>query len=191
MTFVEAEAGGLDILVNNAGIFAMKPLVETTQREWQEMQAVNVEGIFLGCKHAAPLLEKRAGLWAGGTAIVNLSSIGGIIGSAGAVPYCTSKGGVRILTKAVALEFAPKGIRVNSVHPGFTNTPLAEAAILAFAELSSLDVDEGRKMLAQQHPLGRNANPQEIAEAIVFLCSSRASFITGSELVVDGGMTAQ
>jgi NAD(P)-dependent dehydrogenase (short-subunit alcohol dehydrogenase family) len=190
MAFAKEEAGGLDILVNNAGIFQMKPLVDTTQEEWRRVQAVNVEGMFLGCKHAIPLLNERAGRWSGGAAIINLSSIGGIIGSANAVNYCTSKGAVRIFTKALAMELAPQKIRVNSVHPGFTDTPLAEKAAVVFSELSGVSVEEGRAQLAHQHPLGRNAKPSEIADGVVFLASDRASFMTGSELIIDGGMTA-
>lgn len=191
MAFARGAAGGLDILVNNAGFFQMKPLIETTRDEWRRMQIVNVESMFLGAKHAVPLLAERATDLAGGASIINLSSIGGIIGSAGAVPYCTSKGAARIFSKALAMEVAPLGIRVNSVHPGFTNTPLAEEAVVAFAKLTGISVEEGRKQLAHQHPLGRNADPSEIANAVVFLASSKSSFMTGSEVVVDGGMTAQ
>jgi NAD(P)-dependent dehydrogenase (short-subunit alcohol dehydrogenase family) len=191
MNFVEGKAGGLDILVNNAGIFGMKPLVETSQAEWRQMQAVNVEGVFLGCKHAIPLLTTRAEQRSGGAAIVNISSIGGIIGSANAVNYCTSKGAVRLLSKSLAMELAPRKIRVNSVHPGFTDTPLAEGAVVTFAQTSGISQEQARRELAEQHPLNRNARPSEIADGVVFLASDRSSFMTGSELVIDGGMTAR
>src|SRR5690606_6258478 len=109
MAFAKAEAGGLDILVNNAGIFQLKPLVETTLQEWRRLHAVNVEGVFLGCKHAIPMLADGSLRRPGGGAIVNISSIGGIVGAAGTTNYCASKGAVRILTKALAIELASMG----------------------------------------------------------------------------------
>lgn len=191
MEFARTSAGGLDILINNAGIFTMKSLVDTTLDEWRRVHAVNVEGVFLGCKHAIPLLTERASNWDGGAAIINTSSIGGIIGSANTVNYCSTKGAVRILTKALALELASSKIRVNSVHPGFTDTPLAEDAVIIFANKEGISEDEARMRLALQHPLGRNARPFDIANGIVFLASDKAAFMTGTELVIDGGMTAQ
>jgi NAD(P)-dependent dehydrogenase (short-subunit alcohol dehydrogenase family) len=191
MEFARAEAGGLDILVNNAGVFDLKPLVDTSLDDWRRLHSVNVEGVFLGCKHAIPLLTERAGQWDGGAAIINLSSIGGIIGSANSVNYCATKGAVRILSKALALELASSKIRVNSVHPGFTDTPLGEKAVVIFSQSLGVSEDEGWRRLAAQHPLGRNARPSDIANGIVFLASDRAAFVTGTELVIDGGMTAQ
>ena len=119
IAFARAEAGGLDILVNKAGVLGGGgPTSELSLEEWRRVQAVNVEGVFLGCKHAIPVLAERAGQWTGGAAIVNLSSVAGLVGFAGAACYGASKGAVRLMTKCLALELAPRRIRVNSVHPG-------------------------------------------------------------------------
>jgi 3(or 17)beta-hydroxysteroid dehydrogenase len=168
----------LDILVNNAGYGWLKPVVDIPLDEWRRLMAVNVDGTFLGMKHAIPLIEKT-----GGGAIVNMSSMYGKVGNAGTAAYCASKGAVTLMTKAVALECAERrnGIRVNSIHPGYVQTPsVAEA-------LSPDQIEQLRKL----HPIGRIADPAEIARAVVFLASDDASFMTGSELVVDGGFTAQ
>ncbi|WP_176595016.1 MULTISPECIES: SDR family NAD(P)-dependent oxidoreductase [Sphingobium] len=191
MQFAREEAGGLDILVNNAGIFGLKPLVDTTIEEWRRMQAVNVEGVFLGCKHAIPVLAERVGKWTGGASIVNLSSVGGIVGSAYTSNYCASKGAVRLLTKCLALELATQKIRVNSVHPGLTMTALADEAVAAYSQAIGVEESEGLKQIAALNPMGRVAAPDNIADGVVFLSSDRAAFMTGSELVIDGGMTAQ
>jgi NAD(P)-dependent dehydrogenase (short-subunit alcohol dehydrogenase family) len=168
----------LDVLVNNAGYGWLKPVVDTSLDDWRRLMAVNVDGTFLGMKHAIPLMERT-----GGGAIVNMSSMYGKVGNAGTAAYCASKGAVTLMTKAVALECAERGnhIRVNSIHPGYVETPsLAEA-------LSPAQIEQ----LGKSHPLGRIADPAEIARAVVFLASEDASFMTGSELVVDGGFTAR
>jgi NAD(P)-dependent dehydrogenase (short-subunit alcohol dehydrogenase family) len=168
----------LDVLVNNAGYGWLKPVVDIPLDEWRRLMAVNVDGTFLGMKHAIPLMEKT-----GGGAIVNMSSMYGKVGNAGTAAYCASKGAVTLMTKAVALECAERrnGIRVNSIHPGYVQTPsVAEA-------LSPAQIEQLRKL----HPIGRIADPPEIARAVVFLASEDASFMTGAELVVDGGFTAQ
>ncbi len=190
MAFVRQEAGGLDILVNNAGLFLMKPLLETTLEDWRKLHAVNVEGVFLGTKAAIPLLAERAGKWKGGTAIINLSSVAGLVGAAGAACYNASKGAVRLFTKGVALEVAATGIRVNSVHPGVIETKMGDEVVAGFSALSGMGENEARVQAGQMHPLGHMGQPQNIADAIVFLASDRAAFMTGSELVVDGGLTA-
>ena len=169
MAFVRKRAGGLDILVNNAGLFLMAPITETSLADWRRINSVNVEGVFLGCKHAIPLLAERAGQWTGGASIVNLSSVAGLQGGAGVSCYNASKGAVRLFTKGAALELAPMKIRVNSVHTGGNAM---------------------RDQLSQMHPLGHFGAPSNVADAVVFLASDKAAFITGSELVVDGGMTA-
>ena len=168
----------LDVLVNNAGYGWLKPVVDTPLAEWRRLMAVNVDGTFLGMKHAIPLIEK-----AGGGAIVNMSSMYGKVGNAGTAAYCASKGAVTLMTKAVALECAERrnGIRVNSIHPGYVQTPSVGEA------LSPAQIEQLRKL----HPIGRIADPAEIARAVVFLASEDASFMTGAELVVDGGFTAQ
>ena len=190
MAFVRKEAGGLDILVNNAGLFLMKPLLDITLEEWRKLHAVNVEGVFLGTKAAIPLLAERASKWKGGTSIINLSSVAGLVGAAGASCYNASKGAVRLFTKGVALEVASAGIRVNSVHPGIIETKMGDEVVSGFSALGGVGENEARAQAAQIHPLGHMGQPQNIADAIVFLASDRAAFMTGSELVVDGGLTA-
>jgi len=191
VAFARTEAGGLDILVNNAGIFLMKPLSQTTLEEWRRVQAVNVEGVFLGCKHALPALAERAGQWRGGGSIINLSSISGLVGSAGAVCYNASKGAVRLLTKGLAMEVAALNIRVNSVHPGVIDTEMGDAVVSGVSGLVGMGGNEARQSISAQHPLGHFGTPANIADAIVFLASDKAAFMTGSEMVVDGGWTAQ
>ncbi len=190
MAYARDEAGGLDILVNNAGLFLMKPLTQTTLEDWRRVHSVNVEGVFLGCRAAIPLLSERAGKWAGGTSIINLSSIAGLVGSAGAVCYNASKGAVRLLTKGLAMELAPVGVRVNSVHPGVIDTVMGDEVVAAFSGALGVGDNEARTQLAARHPLGRMGQPGNIADAVVFLASDRAGFMTGSEVVVDGGFTA-
>lgn len=169
--------GQLDILVNNAGIFRMETVDETDLELWNRIQEVNATGVFLGIKHGAATMRRS-----GGGSIVNISSGAGIVGSATGAAYHASKGAVRLLTKAAAIQYAADGIRVNSVHPGVTNTPMIR-------ELMA-DETAGAGFLAGT-PMGRLGRPEEIANAILFLASDEASFITGAELVVDGGFTAQ
>lgn len=174
--------GRLDILVNNAGVAGGRhELMDHSYDAWRQILAVNLDGVFLGLRHAGPRIAAS-----GGGSVINLSSILGKVGMAGAAAYCASKGGVTLLTKAAALEWAPLGIRVNSVHPGFIDTPMVSNA-LADRE----DGNEMRVALMNAHPIGRFGVPREIADAIAFLASDDASFITGAELVVDGGFTAQ
>lgn len=174
--------GRLDILVNNAGVAGGRhELMDHSYDAWRQILAVNLDGVFLGLRHAGPRIAAS-----GGGSVINLSSILGKVGMAGAAAYCASKGGVTLLTKAAALEWAPLGIRVNSVHPGFIDTPMVSNA-LADRE----DGNEMRVALMNAHPIGRFGVPREIADAIAFLASDDASFITGAELLVDGGFTAQ
>jgi len=190
IAWIQAEAGGLDILVNNAGLFLMKSILETTLEDWRKLHAVNVEGVFLGCKHAIPALAERASKWAGGASIINLSSVAGLRGSAMVTCYNASKGAVRLLTKGVALEVASRNIRCNSVHPGVIDTLMGQEVVTGFSKLSGSGDNETRDALARRHPLGRFGQDANIADAITFLASDRAAFMTGSEVVVDGGMTA-
>lgn len=188
----EKAFGGLDILVNNAGIFFAKPMGETTIEEFRRMQAINVDGVFLGMKTVAPAIAKRAGKWQGGGAIVNLSSVAGLAGTALAVPYNASKGAVRIMTKGAALELAAQKIRVNSIHPGVIETKMGQQVIDDMAAVGVMGgANEVRENLVTMHPIGRFGVPADIANGIVFLSSDEAAFITGTELVVDGGMTAR
>jgi len=175
-----AQFGRLDVLVNSAGIGGGQPLLEATLEGWRRVTGVNLDGTFLGLRHAAPVMAEG-----GGGSIINLSSILGKVGLPGAAAYCASKGGVALLTKAAALELAAIGVRVNSVHPGFIETPMVETALR-----ESDNGNEMRDMLISRHALGRLGVPREIADAIVFLASDESSFMTGSELVIDGGYTA-
>ncbi|KQM21987.1 glucose 1-dehydrogenase [Novosphingobium sp. Leaf2] len=175
---VEADFGRLDVLVNNAGFGWLRKVTQIALADWRRLMAVNLDGMFLGMKHAIPLMERS-----GGGAIVNMSSMYGTVGNSGTAAYCASKGGVTMLTKAVALECAEAGtgIRVNSIHPGYVRTP-------SVAETLN---DEQQEALRILHPLGRLADPMEIARGVVFLASADASFMTGAELAVDGGFTAR
>ena len=178
---VDAELG-LDILVNNAGIALLKDIESTTLEEWRRIHAVNLEGVFLGCKHAIAVMKRR-----GGGSIVNVSSIAGIVGHHSLAAYCSSKAGVRLLTKSVALYCARRGynIRCNSVHPSFAATAMVDAMVE-----NARDPAKMRDALTRAAPLGRMAEPIDVARTILFLTSDEAAFTTGAEFVVDGGATA-
>ena len=179
---VVAHFGKLDILVNNAGIAGVsKPTHEITEAEWDLVQSVNVKGVFFCTKHAIPYLKA-----AGGGSIINLSSIYGLVGGADVPPYHASKGAVRLMSKTDAMLYAPDRIRVNSIHPGFIWTPMVEGHLA-----SQGDVEEGRKAVGALHPLGHIGVPDDIAWGAVYLASDEAGFVTGSELVIDGGYTAR
>ncbi len=189
----KSRSGGLDILVNNAGVVFAASVEETTLADWQKMHAVNVEGVFLGIRVCTPLLKESGGRWAGGAAIVNLSSIAGLVGSSRMPAYSASKGAVRLLTKSVALEYGQKKypIRVNSVHPGVIDTDMGQQVVDLVMKRFSADEAAARALLVSQHPIGRLGTAEDVANVIAFLCSDDAAFVTGSELVVDGGYTAQ
>jgi NAD(P)-dependent dehydrogenase (short-subunit alcohol dehydrogenase family) len=172
----EREFGGLDILVNNAGIANMKGLEQTSEEEWDAVVNVNQKGVWLGMKAAIPAMRKRRG-----GSIINISSIFGLIGSAGSTAYHGSKGAVRLLTKAAAVQYAPENIRVNSIHPGLIYTPMVEEALSTREELQPV---------IDLTPMKRGAKPEEVAAAVLFLASDDASFVTGAELAVDGGYSA-
>ena len=190
MDWVRSELGGLDILVNNAGLWLFKPILETTLDDWRRLHAVNCEGVFLGTRAAIPLLAERAHLWRGGTAIVNLSSVAGIEGAAGATCYNSTKGAVRLFTKGCAKELAAARIRVNSVHPAVIDTDMGRKLVDDFALAQGAGNNEMLANVSAMHPLGHLGEPQNVADAVVFLASDRAAFCTGSELVVDGGLSA-
>lgn len=181
---IESEQGKLDILVNNAGLYKRGSLEEMSLAEFRLLSAVNVDGVFLGLKYGSGLMKK-----AGKGSIVNLSSGAGIVGSPGAVGYCATKGAVRLMTKAAALEFARAGtkIRVNSVHPGFVQTPMGEQVI---HEIGG-DFDRRLEQLTRAIPVREWADPSDIANGIAFLAGDESRYMTGSELVFDGGVTAQ
>jgi NAD(P)-dependent dehydrogenase (short-subunit alcohol dehydrogenase family) len=177
-----ARFGRLDVLVNNAGIAFVGKTEDTTLADWRRMQAVNLDGVFLGTKHAIRAMKGKGG------SIINISSILGIDGMGTAAAYCASKGGVRLFTKSVAIECGEAGynIRVNSVHPGYIRTKMFETDVAAFGSLEAKLAKVG-----SLHPIGRIGQPEEIAAGIVFLASDESSFMTGSELVIDGGYTAR
>ena len=172
-----AAYGQLDVLVNNAGISGRAAVGETDVETWERVMEINGKGVFLGTKLAIPELRK-----AGGGSIINISSIYGIVGSETSAAYHASKGAVRIFTKAAAIQYAAEGIRVNSVHPGFVDSPMT-AASHALPEVHNLRIS--------RTPLGRMGTPEDIAAGILYLASDESSFVTGSELVIDGGMTAR
>jgi len=190
---IEAREGGLDVLVNNAGIEVLRPIVDTTLEEWRRVQSVNVDGVFLGCKHA--LAAMRPGGAAGrGGAIVNLSSIAGLVGTPGLTAYCASKGAVRLLTKAAAVESGRfgYGVRINSVHPGLIDTPMLQNLFRESAALglAASEAESSAMAYAQQAMHELRAVPQDIANVVLFLASDAARYVTGAEWVADGGFTA-
>ncbi|WP_152190014.1 SDR family NAD(P)-dependent oxidoreductase [Georgenia satyanarayanai] len=177
VTRAETEFGGLDILVNNAGMGDLKTIEETTLAEWERTVAVDQTGVFLGMKHAAALLAAS-----GNGAVVNISSIFGTSGGFGTSPaYHAAKGAVRTLTKNVALHWADKGVRVNSIHPGFIETPILESAKGTAFEQAMIDLT----------PMGRLGRPAEVAAGVAYLASDDAAFVTGLELYIDGGYLAR
>ncbi|WP_096200562.1 SDR family NAD(P)-dependent oxidoreductase [Bacillus sp. FJAT-45350] len=167
--------GKLDILFNNAGIGALSPTADLSLEEWRRVVSINLDGVFLAAKHSIKAMQKN-----GGGSIVNNASILGHVGQAQTAPYAASKGGVVNLTRALAVEYAKENIRVNAVCPGYIDTPL----------LDQLD-DEMKNHLISLHPIGRLGKSEEVAKAVTFLASDDASFITGANLLVDGGYTAQ
>lgn len=175
---VRAVEGRLDVLVNNAGIAPIGTIESCDMDQWRRCMAVNADGVFLGCKTAVALMKAQGG------SIINLSSIDGIIGEADLAAYCASKGAVRTLTKAVAVHCAEQsyGIRCNSIHPGYIWTPQTENYLAGLGRLEA----EKAKALAR-HPIGRLGKPDDIGYMVLYLASDESSFVTGAEMVVDGG----
>jgi NAD(P)-dependent dehydrogenase (short-subunit alcohol dehydrogenase family) len=175
--------GGLHVMVNNAGISGSpKPTDQVSEAEWDQVQAVNVKGVFFGTKHSIPHLRA-----AGGGSIINLSSIAGLVGIGGIAPYHASKGAVRLMSKNDAITYAPEKIRVNSIHPGYIWTPMVENHLRAISD----DLDAAKAAAGQVHPIGHMGEPDDIAWAGVWLASDEAKFVTGAEIVIDGGYTAR
>lgn len=190
---VQERWGRLDVLVNNAGIVKIATIEQHSLADWRRVMAVNVDSLLLAHKAMLPLLKEAGKTREGGASIVNISSVSGLVGSPFAAAYGASKGAVRLFTKCAALEFAALGynIRVNSVHPGGTNTNMAETIYETFVDLGfAADAAAARADASRLMAIGRTADPKEIANTILFLGSTAASFMTGSELVVDGGWTA-
>jgi NAD(P)-dependent dehydrogenase (short-subunit alcohol dehydrogenase family) len=179
--FAVEKYGRLQVLVNNAGVESPKPVLDTTEAEWDHVMAVNAKGVFLGTKHAIPELRK-----AGGGSIINISSIFGLIGSPGFAAYHASKGAVRLLTKSTALAHATENIRCNSIHPGVIQTPMIEEVIAA-----TPDPVAARAEWTASEPVGRFGKPEDIAYGALYLACDESAFVTGAELVIDGGFTAR
>jgi NAD(P)-dependent dehydrogenase (short-subunit alcohol dehydrogenase family) len=192
----KARFGRLDVLVNNAGIAIAGPVTEILLNEWRRQQAINLDGVFLGVKHALPLMRAS-----GGGSIINMSSLAGLKGAAGLTAYCATKGGVRLFTKAVAMECAAAhdNVRVNSVHPGIIETPIWGGIATGLAGDSPLiasgsgganmpDLDAMSTVIV---PVGKKGLPEDIAQGVLFLASDDSRYMTGTELVIDGGMSTR
>ncbi len=172
--------GRLDLMVNNAAIQVERELVETTEDELDRVLAVNLKGPFFGCKHAVRVMRP-----AGGGVIVNVASILALVGDGILAAYCAAKGGVLGITRATAVQYGADGIRCNAICPGDIDTPLVQAYFNTAADPEAM-----RRQVAGEYPLGRIAQPREIARAVVFLASEDSSFMTGEAMVVDGGLLA-
>jgi NAD(P)-dependent dehydrogenase (short-subunit alcohol dehydrogenase family) len=185
---VEKHFGRLDILVSNAGIGIAAPsIVDMSLQDWRRQTAINLDGVFLSVKHCLPVMRKT-----GGGSIIMMSSLAGLRGAAGLSGYCATKGGVRLFAKAIAMECATAGdgIRVNSVHPGIIDTPIwgkipTEAA--GSGQNAPIDPEERAKLVT---PLARAGHALEVAQGVLYLASDASSYVTGTELVIDGGMNA-
>jgi NAD(P)-dependent dehydrogenase (short-subunit alcohol dehydrogenase family) len=169
--------GKLDILVNNAGILIRAGVEDTTEEDWDRIMDINAKGVFLGTKAAIPAMRDS-----GGGSIVNISSVAGLVGNVLSSAYTASKGAVRLFTKSTAVQYARDGIRCNSVHPGTIETPMTAAM---------LSEEAYRQDRLNRTPLGRLGTAEDVAYGVLFLASDEASFMTGSELVIDGGRTAE
>jgi len=165
--------GRLDVLINNAGIFRSRRMIDTSTEEFQQVMAINATGVFLGMREVAPPMIKQSN-----GSIVNISSLAGMRGAAGAIAYGASKWAVRGMTKTAAVELARKGVRVNSIHPGVIETPMAD------------QLGVGTDKIARRTPLGRTADASEVAKMALFLASDESSYSTGSEFIIDGGLNA-
>lgn len=177
------ELGGLQVLYNNAGVNSSGDVVEGTEEDWERCMAVNAKGTFLCSKFAVPEMEA-----AGGGAIVNQGSVSALVGVRRFAAYCAAKGAVVSLTRAMALDLAPLGIRVNCICPGTVMTPLIETLV---RERGGGDLEKGMELTLQKYPLGRLGMPEDVARVALFLAGDDAAFVTGAVYTVDGGMTAQ
>jgi 3(or 17)beta-hydroxysteroid dehydrogenase len=189
----QRQFGQLDILVNNAGIAGAGPLSETSPEKWRELMRVNLDGVFLGTKAAVAAMQTGGKPRQHYGSIIIISSILGLVGSPRSAGYSASKGAVRLFAKSVALECAAQGlnVRVNSVHPGYIDTPLVQAGLSRRAQRDGTEVASLKAELEAAHPLGRLGRPEDIANGVLYLASDESSFVTGAELVIDGGYTAR
>lgn len=178
VTGIDVETGRLDFVVNNSGILQLTDAVECSDEEWARTIDVNQRSLFLSLKHTVPLLRRT-----GGGSIVNVSSIYGLVGAVGYIAYTASKGAVTVMTKSAAATYGPDGIRVNSIHPGVIHTPMLEAELAGLPSGALEAFIEGT-------PLRRGGSPDEVAGCVAFLVSDDSSFVSGAELVIDGGLLA-
>jgi len=185
---IKARHGRLDILVNNAGIAIPGSVIEMSLADWRKQTAINLDGVFLGCKHAIPLMRASGQ----GGSIINMSSVAGLKGSAILAGYCATKGGVRLFTKSVAMECAnaKDGIRVNSVHPGIIETPIW-LSIINPGDPGTNTPPDLDAMTQLAVPLGVKGYPEDIANGVLWLASDQSRYVTGAELVIDGGLTVR
>lgn len=167
----------VDILFNNAGIYIIKPIPEIDVETWNKLMNINVTGVFLGLKHVLPVMEKNKG-----GSVINASSVSGLMGTENHLLYGASKGAVRSMTKDSAAEYASKGIRINSIHPNYITTTMADRA----SEFTLQSIEK----LDASHPMGRMGDPDEVAKSVLFLASDDSSFSTGAEFIIDGGVTS-
>jgi 3(or 17)beta-hydroxysteroid dehydrogenase len=187
-------AGGLDILVNNAGVAHIKPLEAVSFEEWNADINVNLNGAFLGVKESLNAMRESAKRSSSGASIINIASVSALVGSPGMPAYSASKGGLRLFSKAIALDFAKRGygIRVNSVYPGLIDTSLTTPLFESMRGANpAKDIETIRKEMIARYPIGRIGRPEEIASVVCFLAGDDSSYMVGAELVVDGGLTAQ
>ncbi|MEA2883279.1 MAG: hypothetical protein QOH32_2535 [Bradyrhizobium sp.] len=190
---VERSAANLDILVNNVGLTMSKSIENTSLEDWRLLMSTNLEAPFIGTRTALPLMKKSALRTPYGGSIINVSSISGIIGTANLACYTATKGGLRYFSKSAALEFAKAGyrIRVNTIHPGLTEG--ASANVLFKASVDSgqcASMEEAAKLWTSRYPVNRMARPADIGSGVLFLASDESNFMTGTELIMDGGLTA-
>ena len=175
--------GGIDALVNNAGVGESGPLLEETLEQWEETLRINLTGAFLTTKLALPHLIERRG------AVVNVASVNGILAGPGWTSYCVSKAGLIMLAKCIANDYGRQGVRANSVCPGWVRTPMGDDDMDEVARAKGTDREGAYALAHRQHPLGRPAQPEEIADVIAFLASPAAAYVTGATVMVDGGTT--
>ncbi len=189
---IRNQFGRLDCLINNAGMSLVERIEDTSVEQWRRVSGVNVESVLLGLQATLPLLKESGASRHGGSSVVNVSSVAGLRGCAFNAAYCSSKGALTLLTKSAAREFAALKypVRVNSIHPAGVETHMIDSIFERYVEIGAWDsVSAGRATSDASTPLGRLARPEEVAGGIVFLCSSAASYMTGSEIVIDGGVS--